>query len=229
MYSIIIVGCGATGSNLVALLSQYMISEKRIGELILVDQDQVEAKNCINQKYTEKDINKSKVKVLANRYSKLGINVSYYDKFITSSFDVIDIINNVDSNNNIILVGCVDNTLARKHMHYAFIDDKIKNLIYIDTGNGDVLREGQTVVGVKANYKIVKEPVAEYFKEILEAVEPKEEEIEYKCSQVEEHPQNMAVNVMSSAIVFGLLTNVITFNKCDKNVFRFNLSKMYIK
>ena len=30
MYNIVIVGCGATGSNLVALLSQYGISEKRI-------------------------------------------------------------------------------------------------------------------------------------------------------------------------------------------------------
>lgn len=227
MYNIIIVGCGATGSNLIALLSQYAINEKKINEITLIDGDQVEAKNFRNQKYTEKDINKNKAKVLANRYSKLGIEISYIDKYISHQYELIDIIKK--SKHDIILIGCVDNILARRYMHYAFIDKSIKDIVYIDTGNGDVLREGQTVVGIKANYKIVKPPVAEIFPEILNAEVPEEENKEYKCSAVDEHPQNMAVNVMSATVVFGILTNIITFNTCDKNVLRFNLSKMYLK
>lgn len=227
MYNIIIVGCGATGSNLVVLLSQYTINEKKINEITLIDGDMVEAKNFRNQKYTEKDVNKNKAKVLANRYSKLGIEISYMDKYISSQYELIDVIKK--SKYDVILIGCVDNILARRYMHYAFIDNSIRNIVYIDTGNGDVLREGQTVVGIKSNYKIIKPPVAEIFPEILNAEVPEEENKEYKCSAVDEHPQNMAVNVMSATVVFGILTNIITFNTCDKNVLRFNLSKMYLK
>lgn len=227
MYNIIVVGCGATGSNLVALLSQYAINEKKINEITLIDGDMVEAKNFRNQKYTEKDINKNKAKVLANRYSKLGIEISYIDKYISSQYELIDVIKK--SKYDVILIGCVDNILARRYMHYAFIDNSIRNIVYIDTGNGDVLREGQTVTGIKSNYKIIKPPVAEIFPEILNAEVPEEENKEYKCSAVDEHPQNMAVNVMSATVVFGILTNIITFNTCDNNVLRFNLSKMYLK
>ena len=45
MYTIIVVGCGGTGSNLIALLSQYAISERKIKNIILVDGDKVEEKN----------------------------------------------------------------------------------------------------------------------------------------------------------------------------------------
>lgn len=44
MYTIIVVGCGGTGSNLIALLSQYAISERKIKNIILVDGDKVEEK-----------------------------------------------------------------------------------------------------------------------------------------------------------------------------------------
>lgn len=228
MYSIIVIGCGATGSNLVALLSQYAISEKKVSEIILCDGDQVESKNFINQKYTEKDINKNKARVLSNRYSKLGINISYVDKFIENTEQLIDIIDSCNKKNKIILVGCVDNNLARKYIHYAFIDKKIRDLIYIDTGNGDKERVGQTVVGVKYNYKILEPPVADMYPEILKA-EPKEEEVEYKCSKIEEHPQNFVVNVMSATVVFTMINNIVSLNKPVKSYVRFNTDNVSIK
>lgn len=77
MYTIIVVGCGGTGSNLIALLSQYAISERKIKNIILVDGDKVEEKNFRNQKFTIKDVGEYKARVLSNRYSKLGIDISY--------------------------------------------------------------------------------------------------------------------------------------------------------
>ena len=227
MYNIIIVGCGATGSNLVALLSQYGISEKRIRTLTLIDGDMVEAKNFKNQKFTEKDINRNKAEVLANRYRKLGVDINYIDKYITHHNELIDVINKLGKDT--ILIGCVDNILARRHMHYAFMDDSIENIVYIDTGNGDVERKGQTVVGLKAYGKIINEPVASTFPEILTKEEVAEQEMEYKCSAIDDHPQNMAVNVMSASVVFAIVTNIITFNKISKNVIRFNLESIIIK
>lgn len=228
MYSVIVVGCGATGSNLVALLSQYAISEKKLDEIILIDFDMIEAKNFINQKFTEKDINKNKARVLSNRYSKLDINISYVDKKIENKEQLITIIESCKIMNKVILVGCVDNNIARKHMHYTFIDEKIKNLIYIDTGNGDIQRVGQTVVGVKYNNEILSPPVADIYHEILDA-ETKEEEINYKCSNIEEHPQNFVVNVMSATVVFTMINNIISLNKAVKPYTVFNTDTITIK
>ena len=227
MYNIVIVGCGATGSNLVALLSQYAISEKRIKSLTLIDGDYVEKKNFKNQKFTEKDVNKNKAKVLANRYAKLGISINYKDDYIRSENDLIPILNELKGE-GVILIGCVDNILARRHMHHTFISNCLGDIIYIDTGNGDIERKGQTVVGVKINGVVLKEPVASIFPEILTAKE-EAEEVEYKCSAIEDHPQNMAVNVMSASVVFGVVTNIITFNKKSRNVIRFNLESITIK
>ncbi|NFI52282.1 hypothetical protein FDB37_15830 [Clostridium botulinum] len=134
MYTVIIIGCGATGSNLITLLSQYSISEKKIKNIVLVDGDNVESKNFRNQKFTMKDVNENKARVLSNRYSKLGIDISYVPEYISDTEKLINLIKSYD---NVILVGAVDNNNARQHMHKAFIEERIQSLIYIDTGNGD--------------------------------------------------------------------------------------------
>lgn len=42
--TLIVIGVGATGSNLVALLSQLAVSKGEIAEIILIDGDRVEEK-----------------------------------------------------------------------------------------------------------------------------------------------------------------------------------------
>lgn len=79
MYSLVVVGVGGTGSNLATFLAQYAINEKKVKEIILIDEDIVESKNFRNQKFTERDVNKNKARVLATRFKKLGINISYID------------------------------------------------------------------------------------------------------------------------------------------------------
>lgn len=227
MYSIVVVGCGATGSNLIALLSQYAISEKKLDEIIICDGDMVESKNFNNQKFVEKDINKNKARVLSNRYSKLGINISYVDKYIEDKDQLISIIKTCKKGNDVILVGCVDNNLARKYMHYTFIDDSISNLIYIDTGNGDIERVGQTVVGIKYKDGILVPPVADMYPEILDA-EPKEEKISYKCGDIDKHPQNFVVNVTSAIVVFTMINNIISLERAVKPYVRFNTDNITI-
>lgn len=228
MYSVIVVGCGATGSNLVAFLSQYAISEKKLQEIILIDGDGVETKNFRNQKFVERDINKNKARVLSNRYYKLGINISYVDRYIENKDQLISIIESCDKKNDIILAGCVDNNIARQYMHYTFMDEKIKNLVYIDTGNGDIERVGQTIVGVKYKNKILVPPVADMYPEILEE-KPKEEEISYKCGDIDKHPQSFVVNVTSAMVVFTMINNIISLEKAVKPYVRFETDNITIK
>lgn len=225
MYTIIVVGCGATGSNLITLLSQYAISEKKINNIVLVDGDDVERKNFRNQKFTMKDVNENKARVLSNRYSKLGVDISYIPEYIT---DTEKLINLIKSYNNVILVGAVDNNAARQHMHKAFYDERIQSLIYIDTGNGDGdNRLGQTICGAKQSGKIVKPPVADIYPQILEP-EKEEAKIEYHCSQIDEHPQNFVVNVISATIAFTMINNIVSLGRMKKSFVRFNTDNISV-
>lgn len=220
MYTIVIVGCGATGSNLIALLAQYAVSEKKIKNIILVDGDLVEPKNFRNQKFTTKDVNENKARVLSNRYSKLGIDISYMPKYITDSEELIDLIKS-NEGNDVILVGAVDNNQARKHMHETFYDKRISSLLYIDTGNGDGdSRLGQTICGAKQNGKIIKPPVADIYPQIIQPEAGKK--IEYSCAEIEQHPQNFVVNVMSATVTFTMINNIISLGKMKKSFVRFN-------
>ena len=226
MYTIIVVGCGGTGSNLIALLSQYAISERKIKNIILVDGDKVEEKNFRNQKFTIKDVGEYKARVLSNRYSKLGIDISYVDKYITSSEELIDLIGSC--RNDVVLVGAVDNNTARKHMHEAIYDKRVPSLVYIDTGNGDGdNRVGQTVLGGKQDNKVVFPPVGDIYPQILDPEVKKENE--FSCSQIQEHPQNFVVNVMSATVVFTMINNLISLGKIKKNFVKFDTDRVSIK
>lgn len=220
MFNIIIVGCGATGSNIATFLSQFAISCDKINEIILIDGDEVEAKNFKNQKFTQKDIGKNKANVLSNRFSKVGINISYVDKFLRSENDLTNIIKSIDYKATTILVGAVDNNKARRYLNDTFNSDEVPELIYIDTGNGDVNRCGQTVVGAKINNKVIKPPVAEYYPQILE--DEIEKPIDYKCSNIEDHPQNLATNILSATTTFLMINNIISLGKVGRVFARFD-------
>lgn len=65
-----IIGCGAIGSNLAVMLT-------RLGapNIVLWDDDVVEAHNITNQVYTDSDINQPKVVALANHLTDINPNV----------------------------------------------------------------------------------------------------------------------------------------------------------
>lgn len=226
MFSIILVGCGATGSNIATFLSQFAISERKVNELILVDGDEVEPKNYINQKFTKSDVGQNKAKVLSNRFSKLGINISYVDKYLRSETDLTKIIQSIAEEDNIILVGAVDNNAARRYLNNTFYSNQVPDLIYIDTGNGDIKRCGQTVIGAKVNNIVIKPPVSEYYPQILEVEEIK---IDYSCSNIKEHPQNLATNILSATTTFLMINNIISLGKVGKVFARFNADLITIK
>lgn len=225
-YTIIIVGCGATGSNIATFVSQLAVSENRISEIILIDGDIVERKNFRNQKFTEKDVNRNKAQVLSNRYIKLGINISYIDKYLRDSNELIKLIKDLSRKSNVILVGSVDNNNARIMMNETFYSDEISDLIYIDTGNGDKDKVGQTVLAAKANKQVIKPPVADYYPQILQG--DKKEKVSYKCSRIEEHPQNLATNLLSATTTFMLINNVISQNKIKYCHYRFDADNVVI-
>lgn len=216
-WSIIIVGCGATGSHLISMLSQFAINNKFINNITIVDRDVIMKKNLRNQKFTIKDVGKNKAEVLSTRYRKLGININFLDIFISSKEDILEIVNQdiLDCTRNIMVVSCVDNNKARAYLNDSFYslvgNEKLKRFVYIDTGSGDVdSRRGQTIVGELHNGNVVYEAVGHYYPEIYEE---EVEVVENNASCMEmaiEKPQHFATNVMSATVVFLLLTNIIS-------------------
>lgn len=228
MFKIFILGCGGTGSNLTTLLAQLALYKNM--SIVLIDNDIVEDKNRRNQKFTPKDVGKNKALVLAKRYLKLGIDISYIDAFIEKSEQLATIITEGTKCSDIpILVGCVDNNKARRVMHEVF--DKIDNIVYIDTGNGTSSRDGQTVVGVKNKGKIIKPSIGYCCPQILlPEYDPPDEQ---SCTlRQEAEPQAFISNVMSSFVTFNILNNLIMFNKINssnKNIFFFDADSIEIK
>lgn len=220
---IIVVGCGGTGSNLIGNLAQLAYSDKGIKEIILIDGDIVEPKNFRNQKFTENDVSEYKSKVLARRYCNLGVNISYMPKYISSEEELINVINKDDIGT--ILVSCVDNNKARVIFDKVFHSEEIKNLFYIDAGNGTEDRWGQVILGVKSNNKVIAPPISSYFD--IYTIE-KTDKKSYVCSNIVEHPQNFATNVLSATTIFTMLCNIIEGRRVLNKAIGFNVDKCFI-
>lgn len=161
-----LVGAGGTGSfmamNLARLSFELKISSKR-ASIVIVDPDRVEEGNIPRSNFCFAEIGKHKAETLAQRIAKAwGIEVGFVNEgfrpaLLESKSDDWSA-KYSDSNKLKILVGCVDNHLARTQMHEAV---KIYNeksyykdtprLWWIDGGNG---REtGQVLIGNRLNEK----------------------------------------------------------------------------
>jgi len=247
LYNVVVVGSGATGSQLLPFLTQLMANIN--GHAIkIVDGDIFEKKNSVNQKCTHLDENKPKASVLCSRYKRVypDLNISYVEAYIKSKEQLIKYLKKEISYNKSyvpILIGCVDNNATRKIFNEVF--EELESLIYIDSGNGTHNRVGQTVVGYKkrvknkpsveeaeseyANYeefsgKVILPPAVSVFPDILADDETIEKAL--SCGAVvDQYPQNIATNVLASTNLFLTMTNILKFSKIQAHVSYFDADK----
>ena len=198
-YQLIIVGCGGTGSALLYFLSRFLFNLDKDVLVTLVDGDTVEQKNVTRQSFVPGDIGENKAKVLSNRYlNLLGLQMSYCDKFIETSDDLWDLIYN---DKFPIIVGCLDNTLARSHL-----DKCCKNLYsgaYLDAGNAE--HHGQVVLGLKYRNNNVLQPVGYYFPELIV---PEERGYTMSCADLGD--QTMSANMLSAHVLYSYIANILS-------------------
>lgn len=228
-YNVIICGTGATGSQLIPFVTQ-LLSYQSNCKLTFIDGDRVEMKNLKNQKFLKKDDGMSKSSILQERYKKVypGLDVNYMDTYIKSQEDLLPLFDEDVKTLNI-LVGCVDNNPTRKIMRDLFHNESIKQLIYIDSGNGTESMQGQIVVGYKdivgcrtdgkSSYnesiltyftKVVAPCAGDIFKDIVEDLETVDHVT--SCSYVgDSHPQNIATNILAASVIFGIINQIICF------------------
>src|SRR5450432_3868132 len=132
--SITLVGLGGTGSQVARSLCRvvYDLKQRRkhIPTLRFVDPDRVENKNLGRQAFSAGDIGDFKSAVLARRFSySLGLEIEYF----TEPFNA-----EKHSDRGTLLIGAVDNHLARREMAHA-------DILMLDCGNHKT--GGQIVLG----------------------------------------------------------------------------------
>jgi len=148
----IVVGAGGTGSFAVPaiarLIYELMSQQNKSAEMLIVDPDVVEASNIPRSNFCFAEVGRFKAQALAERITAAwGIETSFSceefdaEKHLQSS--------NGDYRNLTIIVGCVDNYLARREIHRALDEFRgygdQSRIWWIDGGNGR--SSGQVLFG----------------------------------------------------------------------------------
>lgn len=148
--TIVVVGCGGTGSFLAESICRLLIGRR--SRLYLVDMDRVEAHNVGRQAFDRADTGRFKAEVLAERLARrfereVGYSVLPYGRELHAQ-----VFNGGPSRLNL-LVGCVDNAAARRAIA-ATLDTHVSGRTFprpsgtvwwLDCGNGR--NSGQVLLG----------------------------------------------------------------------------------
>ena len=148
----IVVGAGGTGSFVVPALARLIFELKqqqnKSAEMLIVDPDIVEDENIPRSNFCFAEVGRYKAQTLAERVTTAwGIETS----FSCESFDPEKHFKNSNSDYRSlsIIVGCVDNYLARREMHRALDEfrsyGESSRVWWIDGGNGKT--SGQVLLG----------------------------------------------------------------------------------
>ncbi|HEV8158019.1 MAG TPA: ThiF family adenylyltransferase [Pyrinomonadaceae bacterium] len=161
-----LVGAGGTGSFMAMNLARLAFELKTLGKkanIVIVDPDRVEEGNIPRSNFCFAEIGMNKAETLAGRVSRAwGIEVGFVKEgfrpgLLQSKNDDWNV-QSSNSNKLTILVGCVDNHLARQEIHEALkfhneqrYDSSSPRLWWIDGGNGR--DTGQVLIGNRFNGK----------------------------------------------------------------------------
>ena len=161
-----LVGAGGTGSFMAMNLARLAFELKTVGKkanIVIVDPDRVEEGNIPRSNFCFAEIGLNKAETLAGRVSRAwGIEVGFVKEgfrpaLLQSKNDDWHV-QSSNSNKLTILVGCVDNHLARLQIHEALkfygersYDSSSPRVWWIDGGNGR--DTGQVLIGNKFNEK----------------------------------------------------------------------------
>jgi PRTRC genetic system ThiF family protein len=136
--TIVIVGCGGTGAQVARIVARIVYDMRRARlhtpSILLVDPDSVEEKNVGRQLFTPADaaLGLPKVEVVGRRLNMaLGLDIAWS----VESFDAGKHGNRYGSQ---LVIGCVDNHLARRELH------KARGILI---GAGNYRDGGQVVIG----------------------------------------------------------------------------------
>ncbi len=150
----IVVGAGGTGSffipALARLIFELRLHQSKPVEMLIVDPDTVESGNIPRSNFCSAEVGRPKAQTLAERITLAwGVETQY----CCEKFDAEKHLkrSTIDYRSLTVMVGCVDNHLARRDIHNAidsfrgYSSSDAPNLWWIDGGNGR--SSGQVLLG----------------------------------------------------------------------------------
>ncbi|MGK7953131.1 MAG: ThiF family adenylyltransferase [Xenococcaceae cyanobacterium] len=224
-----LVGCGGTGSWLVpsiCRIARTLERQSKTTTLILIDADLVEQKNVLRQNFCDAEIGLNKAQTLALRYSlSWGIQI----EALPDSFNPDIIARDYYHRDNKlkIIIGCVDNALARQSITRAISQyqswqtrDIPTELWWLDCGNH--ANSGQILIGSHLSTELdayqfhqlgcIKLPAP--CLQHPELLEPKPEELSesnISCAEIALlNTQSLAINQRIAAEAASYLVQLIT-------------------
>ena len=227
---IILLGAGGTGGYIAPHLYRIACTLNRDIRIIVVDGDVVEEKNLIRQNFAACDIGENKAKVLAERYSgTFGITTEYHPEFI-ENVGLLEALTETECGyysrlpELVILIGAVDNNRSRQMCHKVFCE--AKNLVYIDSGNGEYT--GQVVCGVRRNGKTLAKPIGGLYPDILKSEDSFPTELSCADHNLSA-PQSIAANLLASTSVVTLLYHILVLGQLDVRSMTFSGRTLNVK
>lgn len=148
----IVVGAGGTGSFVVPAIARLIYELKqqqnKSAEMLIVDPDVVENGNIPRSNFCFAEVGRYKAQTLAERVSTAwGIEISFSSEKFDSEKHLKS--SSSDYRSLAIIVGCVDNHIARREMHRALDEFRsygdASRIWWIDGGNGKT--SGQVLLG----------------------------------------------------------------------------------
>ena len=219
-WNLFVVGCGGTGSYIIPELARLWakneLMRQRIGAVTIIDEDAVESKNVIRQRFVDGDVGKPKAQVLARRYGQAyGVDLGYVVKRLTAD-DFGSLIPEGSLREPTLVIAAVDTPASRREIHngLAAIGEAYRQAVYwMDTGNGRDRGQvvwGNTLTSDKMSVELER-PLAEYlpypsvvFPELLE--DPAEPTPVLDCAaavQVKEQGDN--INAFMGMVLVEML------------------------
>ena len=244
--NIVVVGAGGTGGYLIPNLARQValqnklraISDLRPHTLTIIEADEVELKNLTRQNFIERDIEKNKGQVLAERYgAAFGLTINFVPEYIESKDQLKTIINRVREaqgyNMMPVLVDCVDNNATRQIMHEAVreISTQGKDIFFLSSGNeewsGQVICTHLPREYTRGRWKMAEVGqggVRQFRTPILgemfpETMQPNPEEklpTQMSCAErAVSAPQNILTNMVAANLLFTFLNTILTANSSE--------------
>lgn len=235
--SIVVVGCGGTGSHLVQILARLMFDlrekNQRPLQLTLVDGDRVERKNVGRQLFSTHEIGKNKAQALAARFNALfGLAITAVPEMATQRLlqQLAPARQEVG-----ILVGAVDNVAARTSLAVALASQSWR--IWIDAGNH--FNEGQvslgtttSVEGLRGSLKLGTICTALPAPTIMcpDLLQEDPEDVVDDCATaIADDRQSLLVNSHMSHIVGGYLHQLVTKRHVNSFYTEVNVAAMSMR
>jgi PRTRC genetic system ThiF family protein len=144
-FSVLLVGCGGTGSFLAQSLARLAYHVKQAGETEIamgfMDGDVVEPKNVGRQLFAPAEVGMNKAEALAARFNAaLGLKITAFPRMATG--EILGMVG-TGSGSTGILVGAVDSAAGRRALDAALLSNQWR--LWLDCGNHE--HAGQVVVG----------------------------------------------------------------------------------